>query len=93
LKKQSPALWNGSTGGSFERINTTDNKAVFAFAREKENSKVVVITNLTNKQKTLAILSKKANGNYKDVFTGQTVSLHQYQKLVLTPWQYMVLEK
>ncbi len=36
LKKENQALWNGSNGGTFQRVNTTNDQNIFAFVREKE---------------------------------------------------------
>ena len=46
LKKRNRALWNGEAGGLSERINSSDH--VYAFKREKEGDKVVVILNLSD---------------------------------------------
>jgi len=93
LKKQNQALWNGTEGGSFQRIATTDNKSIFAFIRNKNDSQVAVILNLTKKTRTIAITSDIADGEYFDIFKSKQMTLRKFQKLVLNPWQYIVLEK
>jgi 1,4-alpha-glucan branching enzyme len=93
LKKENKALWNGIYGGSFKRIETTDNKNLFAFLREKEENTVVVILNLTKKQRTFAIRSNIADGMYTDVLTGNALKLKMNLKMILSPWQYIILVK
>lgn len=46
LKRENRALWNGSMGGRFQRVNTTSTQKVFAFVREKENDKIFAVFNL-----------------------------------------------
>src|SRR3990172_5980666 len=48
LKKNNKALWNGAAGEQLQRVTTTNNPAIFAFVRSKENCKVFAIFNLTN---------------------------------------------
>jgi cyclomaltodextrinase / maltogenic alpha-amylase / neopullulanase len=93
LKKKNQALWNGYDGGSFERIETTDSKSIYAFTRKLGDNQISVILNLTKKQRTIALMSELADGDYIDAYTGQQVSLKKFQKLVLAPWQYMLLVK
>ena len=63
LKKVSKALWNGESGGQLQRILTTNNPAIFAFFREKENYRVLEIFNLTNQEKTFTLQGNAYTGN------------------------------
>ena len=47
LKKENPALWNGLAGGDMKLINTSANDKVFAFTREKDTDKLLIIMNLS----------------------------------------------
>jgi glycosidase len=91
-KKENEALWNGFAGGSFQRINLTDNKHVLAIQRTKEANTVIGVFNFTSKIKTFAIESY-ISGEYTDVFSGNTVELHQYKKMQLAPWEFLILVK
>jgi glycosidase len=93
LKKENKALWNGINGGSFKRIETTDNNNIFAFIREKDENSIVIILNLTKKQRTFAIRNNIADGMYTNALNGATFELKKNLKLVFTPWQYSILVK
>jgi glycosidase len=91
-KKENEALWNGFAGGSLQRINLTDNKHVLAIQRTKGANTVIGIFNFTAKSKTFAVESY-ISGEYTDVFSGNTVELHQYKKMQLAPWEFLILVK
>jgi glycosidase len=93
VKKNNHALWNGFEGGSFERIETSDDKKIFAFMREKDGERVVVIINLTGKPRKVTINSDIADGEYTEAFSDKPVELEEFKKLSLDPWEYMVLEE
>jgi len=93
LKKRNQALWNGKWGGSLTRVTSSDNKAVYAFVREKNGDKVFVILNLTGNPVTVTMKGKVYSGNYKDVFNGETVRFHKNEEMSLSGWEYHVYEK
>ena len=86
LKRNNKALWNGEYGGPLIRIN--DHKQVYAFSREKDGEKVVVVLNLSDAgQKT--ILTESFEG-YRNVFTDGAESYSSETELSLEPWEYRV---
>ncbi|MCK9618602.1 MAG: alpha-amylase family glycosyl hydrolase [Lentimicrobiaceae bacterium] len=93
LKKSTPALWNGAEGGKFVRIPTNVDKNVFAFVREKDKSKVIVILNLSDKPQTVALKGKDFLGTYNNIYTGKPLTLAADVQLTLKPWMYIVLTK
>ena len=86
LKKEHPALWNGNEGGSMERINSTDDNAVFAFLRQKDNDKIIVVLNLSPKDKDIELNIDK-NNNFKDIFTKNTLDSTHF---IMKPWEFRV---
>lgn len=87
LKKRNKALWNGEDGGLSERINKS--KSVYAFKREKDGDKVVVILNLTDKaQKTT--LNEEVE-KMRSVFENKTKAFKAGEEVELAPWEYLVL--
>ena len=92
LKRENKALWNGSDGGQLQRVTTTDDKSIFAFIREKGDSKVFVILNLTDKEKTVTLEGSLYKGNYRDVFIGDSVSFNENSEITLPGWGYNVYE-
>jgi len=87
LKKRNKALWNGEQGGLSERINKS--KHVYAFKRENEADKLVVILNLSDKeQKT--ILTEDVE-KMRNAFERKRHSYKAGEEIVLAPWEYLVL--
>jgi glycosidase len=93
LKHRNPALWNGKWGGSLTRVTSSDNKAVYAFVREKESDRVFVILNLTGEQVTVTLKGKVYPGRYNEVFSDETVTFRRNEEVTLTGWEYRVFEK
>ena len=90
LKKQNQALWNGIAGGKMEKINTNDDKEIYAFIREKESSKVFAIFNLSNKSNNVSIKNPKITGNYKNIFSGSAETFDTNANFPMKPWEYRV---
>lgn len=87
MKKDNPALWNGNYGGNYKGIDC-GNKDVYAFVREKDDNKVLVILNLSSIPQEIKFTSE--SGKYKNVFGGNK-KIKAGKKMELLPWQYMVL--
>ncbi|HEY7750773.1 MAG TPA: alpha-amylase family glycosyl hydrolase [Ignavibacteriaceae bacterium] len=92
LKKVNKAIWNGNHGGQLQRISTTDNPSVFAFIRQKESSRVFGIFNLTNQSKTVTLQGSLYSGNYKDVFTNDSVYFAENSVVTIPAWGYKIYE-
>lgn len=92
LKKSNQALWNGRSGGALQRISTTLDQDVFAFIREKNDDKILVIINLSPNNQTPIFLNPEISGIYRDLFIDDTLSFQQGSNLNLTGWEYRVYE-
>jgi glycosidase len=90
MKKENEALWNGEFGGPMVKIKTSRDKKVFAFYREKDESRVVVFLNLTKKSVAFKPVLKNLDGEYTEYFTGQKSSLVPGEKMNLEQWGYKV---
>ena len=90
LKKNNKALWNGKQGGNMIRVRTSNDKAVFAFVRTRDNDKVFAIFNLTDQEQIINLKCKDFIGDYTDVFTGQKTSFAKGEKVNLEPWEFII---
>ncbi|MCL6524578.1 MAG: alpha-glucosidase C-terminal domain-containing protein [Thermoflavifilum sp.] len=88
LRAHNPAL---AANASFHKLKTNRDAAVFAFVRQAQAHRVVVLTNLTNKPQTFSVQDSLLNGQFKDVFSHQTLTLQPNSTFQLKPWQYRVL--
>lgn len=93
LKKRNQALWNGAAGGSMNIIEHAENKSVIAFVREKDQNKVVVYLNLTEKPVKVKLNNPMLEGEFTDVFSGKKVSQKAEVTFTLAAWEYKVFEK
>lgn len=93
LKKQNKALWNGDAGSPMIKVRTVRDNKVFAFFREKDDNRVVVILNLSRKSIALKSLPENLNGEYSDYFGGSKTVLPLADSLRFEPWGYKVLIK
>lgn len=95
LHHRNTALWNGNHGAQAVRIKT-DNDKIYAFARENDNDKVIVLTNLTPKpQKVKFSESNNAQEIYTNIMTGDSKKLSEWLNIYkeMKAWDYLVLEK
>ena len=88
LKADNPALWNGSYGGDYKRIDTQHEK-IYAYSRTLGDNKVLVILNLSSDAHE-AVLNTDS-GKYKNVFTGKKQKLKAGKKITVPAWGYVVL--
>jgi 1,4-alpha-glucan branching enzyme len=93
LKKENKALWNGNFGGPMLLIRTNRNRKVFSFCRENEGNRVITFLNLNSKKVTFRPDIRQFEGDYRDYFSGENISLDAKQKLTLGPWAYKVMIK
>ena len=94
LKRNHPALWSGNEAGSFTRINTSQDDAIFAYRRQKGTDEIIILLNLTPKNLPITLLRPiDINGKYKDAFTGKVQTVASNTTYLLSPWSYTVWVK
>lgn len=85
--QRNPALWRGS----FARLVSSDDDAVYAFRREADGNRVVVVLNLSTKPREVQVQAGTAAGSYTDVFSGEPQTMAAEQTLALEPWSWRLL--
>lgn len=88
LRSTNPAL---SADAGFQKIKAGDEKAVYAFVREKAGSKILVILNFSNNDQIIKITDKTLHGKPHNVFMGTAETLED-EDWKLEPWGYVVYE-
>ena len=92
LKHSNKAVWAGKHGGKLEKIPTDKDNEVYAFTREKEGDRVVIVVNLTKRSQAVTLRTNdKILGAYLSVFGASTVQVTKEMQLNLKPWEYLVL--
>jgi len=92
LKRSNRALDAGLNGGPVVKIPTDADDAVYAFTREKNGDRVIVVLNLSKQPRTVTLRpDDSAAGAYMSLFTASTVQVTKEMTLNLKPWEYLVL--
>jgi glycosidase len=86
LRKSTPAL---ATDAAFNKLASSNDDAVYAYTREKDGKKVLVVLNLSNKPQT-AKLNGAIAGEAQNVFANKKEHLTDGQEFALAPWGYLV---
>lgn len=89
LKHRDPAL---ATGTGMRRLPTTHNDSLYVVLREAQGHRVVAMLNLTARDVTADAYDPALAGSWRDVFTGESVTLTPTAHVTLQSWQYRVLE-
>ena len=87
LRKDNPAL---ATNATYKKLKTGNDAAVFAFERERDNKKVLVVLNLNKSQQQVTWKDQPSAKEWNNVFTQQKESVDK--GLNLEPWGYRVFE-
>lgn len=91
LKHRNKALWNGEHGGELVKIKTGNDENVYAFIREKDGDRVVVILNLSGEKHSIKLEDNHFVGEYTNVFSGEKMGLAEGMAMDLEAWDYLVL--
>jgi glycosidase len=87
LRKENPAL---APNASYTKIATANDVAIFAYARQQDKNKVVVILNLSDKPQNVTITNPVVNGEANEIFTGKHEKLNAGESMKIAAWGYKV---
>jgi len=90
LKKTYETLWNTNECGSMIKISTDKDDKIFAYIRQKSNTKILVILNLSPYFHEFTLHTENEFNGYYDIFTNGILMSNQ---IGLDAWKYMVLVK
>ena len=88
LRQRNPAL---AADASFRKVSVGDERAVYAYVREKDGHKVLVILNLSAKPQTIVVKEPGLQGTPYNLFmyTNEPLTAKPWQ---VDPWGYVVYE-
>ncbi|HTL06803.1 MAG TPA: alpha-amylase family glycosyl hydrolase [Chitinophagaceae bacterium] len=89
LRQSTPAL---AVDAAFKKVNVGNEKALYAYTREKEGHKVFVILNLSNQSQTINISDSSVSGQPLNVFMGSREKVYPGLKYGIEPWGYVVYD-
>lgn len=88
LRKRNIAL---SANASFKKVQVGDEKVIYAYTREKENKKILVILNLSENEQVIKITDKNLIGKVHNIFNEKEEILDAKERKI-KPWGYEVYE-
>lgn len=91
IKRVQKALWSGEGGGEAVRVPTNNDERIFAFKREKDDNRVIVILNLSNAPADVQLKDPSLNELYRDVFSGMNMLIADNVQYSMPAWGYMIL--
>lgn len=89
LRKKNEAL---AADAAYKKIPTANDDAIFAYIRQKENHRILVVLNLSPQPQHFTIKEKEVYGDPLNVFTGKKEKLFQDHVYEMQPWAYLVYE-
>jgi glycosidase len=89
LRKTNPAL---AADGSYKKLITANDMAIFAYLREKQGHKIGVILNLSNQPQRFTIKDKNIYGMPMNVFMGVKEKVSSTHVFSIEPWGYIVYD-
>ena len=89
LSKKNPAL---AADASYMKLQTGNDMAIFAYAREKAGRKIAVILNLSDQPQRFTIDDKSIFGNPLNIFLGVKEKVSATHVFSIEQWGYIVYE-
>jgi glycosidase len=94
LFRANPALHQPGMG-DFRKVDTTPSHPAYSFVRRAGNDRVLVLVNMSDQTLPSVMLTPAANvgeidGEYIELFSGESKVLTAAQPLALGPWEYRV---
>jgi glycosidase len=90
LKSNNVALNGAKNAASYKRINTSNNEAVLAFQRNKENKNVIFIANMTDEEIEFNL---DLDGEFTDYMSGEKDYFNKETKIIYPAWGYQILTR
>lgn len=92
LKKTNEALWNGLDGGDMKLLNTNHNDQVFAFTREKNSNKLLIIMNLSDRP-VVSDIKFDVHEEYDGIWEDSKLVVEEKESIELQAWEYKIYRR
>ncbi len=89
LRKTNPALAFDAT---YKRLQSSNDNAVFAYSREKQGRKAVMIFNMSKKGQKFTLKDSTINGDPLNLFMGVNEKISDTHEFNIEPWGYIVYD-
>ncbi len=88
LKNSNKALNGGKNPAAYNKINSSDDKNILIFSREKDGNKITFLANLSNKETTF---TTEKEGESIDFFSNEKYLFSKEKSLTFKAWEYKIL--
>lgn len=92
LKRDTEALWNGPYGGYLTLLDTRNGWNTISYIRQKGESKILVIINLSGYNQYAHLHDPRIEGYYSDIISGEKYTIFDDYYFNLNPWEYKILK-
>lgn len=92
LKRDTEALWNGPYGGYLTLLDTRNGWNTISYIRQKGESKILVIINLSGHNQYAHLHDSRIEGYYSDIISGEKYTIFDDYYFNLNPWEYKILK-
>ena len=89
LRKNNQAL---AADASFKKLVSSNDAVAFAYQREKDGHKVVVILNLSKQSQKFTIKDAAIDGEPLNIFMGVKEKINSSHEFSIEPWGYIVYD-
>ncbi len=93
LKRTNSALGNGKWGAPMVRFLTTAPESVYSFYRSNDDNTVIALLNLTDEPVSFQINDRIPLGEFRRLFSGETVFISATDTFELDAWGYTILHR
>lgn len=93
LRMTNEALFNGIRGGEMVRIPSDQDQFIYAFSREMNEDKVIVLLNLSDASSEVTFTGEVLVGSYTELFSKDRREFQDQFVANMGPWEYLVYVK
>ena len=89
LKNKHKALHGAKKAAAYKRLNTSNDKHILAFQRQKGGEEIVYIANMSDQTQNFTI---DVSREMQDVMSGSDLKLSSEKEFKYQPWEYTILK-
>lgn len=90
LRRDTSALWSGTAGAPMVPLATDADEHVIAFVREDDDSRVLMVANLSPQARAVSLRSTIAEGDYTSFADGAALTVAVNRPLELPAWGWLL---
>ncbi|MBA7555012.1 hypothetical protein ES705_47656 [subsurface metagenome] len=93
LRKEHQALWSGTDGGDYTRLENSNPDRVYSFFRKKDNDEILIVMNLSDVDRKVSVNWEGEESRFTEYFNGKSVNTSINMDFELIPWEYRIYIK